>query len=990
MQEYVFRFMSSRPANLSKPLERADAKVVLYEGLTKASKLRTALEKVTLEKAPVAEAARLVEAFRATPEFVAATDELPFEVAPGLDWALQHPKLAAGDPEVAKGLKAAYGKPVAQLASNAKLQESLLHLADAILAQTVRAAPEDLPLDTLTTGYKLLKFVLEVAQGTTFPEGTTVGDLAGRRDLIIPAVGKLAPQREEAQPEANPPPKPDPVAEEERAALVSELASLQAAHAELARLATNPTALTLAPLAGQDGDRVAALEEQLRVAQAQSQLRARPEKEVKLSGAAAATMSETQRVTLTSAALERVSSGTQQVLAGLQVDAATVEPIEAARLLEGRIAEVSAMVPSADTLNRVMLLGGAQLDVETLRDAFTAKDGVPVKLIEPQFCRFEAGIGDLLMVKQTLKAYELADFAHVENVLAGESRTREHRRLDTTEEIKTTEETTETTKETDLQSTQRNEMQTEADKTIKQQFGLEAGVQISGSYGPSVQFSTHLNANFSTASEETQRKAVSFSQEVTEKTSQSIRQTIKQTVTRRVLDEIQEVNTHAFVDSSPEKDIRGVYRWLNKVYDAEILNYGQRMLYEFVIPEPAAYYLYAMIENPPQENSLVKPEPPTYGGAPLRPNNITRANYADYVAKYEVSGVKAPPSEFETAVYIDKQDGKDTGEFGRAGKIDLPDDYEAYAVVVASDYIFEEGENALIQVMIGNHSFNRNTWGCEYRNIEPRTGELSVTYDVVNCEAFALGIDVLCRLTSTGYAKWQLSVFEAVTQAYLQQKSDYEQALAAKVLQEGPKELGRNPAENLRIAKEELKKLVLMVLTGTDSIARDSYLGTSEPLMDLEKVCPNGSWIRFFENAFEWTNIIYVLYPYFWGRHARWRSAIHFTDPDPEFAAFLRAGAARVQIPVRPGFEKAVAYFCQYGEIWDGSDPPLRDDELYVPIVDEIAANLGAYEGEGVPYPEGAEPWEVHIPTELVLVEDISEVPNIVDVMTGKNVTLHD
>lgn len=31
--------------------------------------------------------------------------------------------------------------------------------------------------------------------------------------------------------------------------------------------------------------------------------------------------------------------------------------------------------------------------------------------------------------------------------------------------------------------------------------------------------------------------------------------------------------------------------------------------------------------------------------------------------------------------------------------------------------------------------------------------------------------------------------------------------------------------------------------------------------MDLAKVCPNGSYIRFFENAFEWENILYVFTP---------------------------------------------------------------------------------------------------------------------------------
>ena len=202
-----------------------------------------------------------------------------------------------------------------------------------------------------------------------------------------------------------------------------------------------------------------------------------------------------------------------------------------------------------------------------------------------EHCHFQAGVGDLLMVKQTLKAYELAEFAHVENVLAGEERLREHRRLNVREEIQIEEEERETEKERNLQSTERNEMQSEAEKTVKSQFELEAGLQVSGSYGPSVSFSASLNVGFSTSSEETQRKAVSYSREVTEKTSERVRERVRRELRRRMLEQVEEVNRHSITNvPATNGHIRGIYRWLNKVYDAQILNYGQRMMFEFVVP----------------------------------------------------------------------------------------------------------------------------------------------------------------------------------------------------------------------------------------------------------------------------------------------------------------------------------------------------------------------------------------------------------------------
>jgi hypothetical protein len=178
-----------------------------------------------------------------------------------------------------------------------------------------------------------------------------------------------------------------------------------------------------------------------------------------------------------------------------------------------------------------------------------------------------------------------------------------------------------------------------------------------------------------------------------------------------------------------------------------------------------------------------------------------------------------------------------------------------------------------------------------------------------------------------------------------------------------------------------------MLMIGRTDIAKDGFTEAEKPTLDLADACANGSYIRFFENAFEWYNLLWVFYPYFWGREPRWAPALHFTDPDPDFAAFLKAGAARVQVPVRPGFERAVAYYMQQGQIWEGHDPPLSGDNAYLPIADEITENLGKIEG-GVVYPPGAKPWEVTVPTSLVVLQNLSEIPAIRDMLTGQPITI--
>lgn len=96
-------------------------------------------------------------------------------------------------------------------------------------------------------------------------------------------------------------------------------------------------------------------------------------------------------------------------------------------------------------------------------------------------------------------------------------------------------------------------------------------------------------------------------------------------------------------------------------------------------------------------------------------------------------------------------------------------------------------------------------------------------------------------------------------------------------------------------------------------------------------------------------------------------------DVDPDFLEFLRAGAARVVVPVRPGFELAVTHFIETGKIWGGEgDPPVISSPLYVSIIDEIRERTGAPEGEK---PVG-EPWDARVPTALVLVRDSSDLPS--------------
>ncbi len=991
LQEYVFRFLTVRPGTQRMKIGRVPKTVPVYDP-ARPTALGTSLKQLHDARASAAELLRPVRGYQNSAAHLKSLDGLQFDVNAGLRWLAERSAKLVKDVNFGAGLKALYGHTAAEIVATEAFKTTRDRVSDTLVSEAFRPSWEQ-PTDGLSSARKWLWLLEQLAAGKTLdpdlPLGVAFADLL----LWIADYARLpAPPKGERP--APPAPKPDPGAEE-RERLRSRLGDLEEAHRELSRKAVDDDSLLKPENRVDDQPRYAAFERRLSAIEAKcveppAAGAGQPEVPHRVpAGGDSLSGSGGARVLLKPGAIAGLSEVSRRVVADAKIDLGKVEPAFAVGMLEEEMRVTSSSLASTEAHDTVLMLGGVMLDKNKVKGSMM---GLFPPFIDPlkEHCHFQAGIGDLLMVKQTLKAYELAEFAHVENVLAGEARLREHRRLNVREEIQVDEEERETEKERNLQSTERNEMQSEAEKTVKSQFELEAGLQVSGSYGPSVSFSASLNVGFSTSTEETQRKAVSYSREVTEKTSERVRERVKHELRRRMLEQVEELNRHSITNEpATNGHIRGIYRWLNKVYDAQILNYGQRMMFEFVVPEPAAYFIYALIENPPKDNELIKPVPPAMYGAPLKPSHLTRTNYLDFVAKYQVRNVQAPPPEFQHVAVFDKQDKvQDGSDFGRGTKIDVPTGYQAYGATVMADYIFTKDESHHFRVMVGGTDFDvSNYWGSTYRSLSTRLKEVGVAYHLYRAWSFALAIEVHCRLTPEGFAKWQQAAFDSIMEAYLVQKADYEEKLAALAIQQGVKILGRNPLENRRIEREELKKLTLMMLTADNDIARNSILPGFEPNIDLLKACINGSWIRFFENAFEWNNLMYVLYPYFWGRKARWISALHFTDPDLDFAAFLKAGAARVQVPVRPGFEKAVAYFCQFGVIWEGNDPPLRDDDLYVPIVDEIAENLGKLD-DGVPYPEDSQPWEVRIPTSLVLVQNLEEIPGIRDMLTGNNVAI--
>lgn len=608
------------------------------------------------------------------------------------------------------------------------------------------------------------------------------------------------------------------------------------------------------------------------------------------------------------------------------------------------------------------------------------------------------GIGDLKVVKQTLIAYVPGEVAHIENVLKGELKERKHRKLDRTETTLFTSE--EETKETerDTQSTDRFELKREAEQTIKEDMSIKAGLNVTATFGPVVTTATGDFA-YSTSKQDSQKSSSNFAREVVDRSVSKLQTKTKTERTTKTLSEVEEINTHGLNNTSPGTDhVIGIYRWVDKRYRAQIYNYGVRLLLEFIVPEPAAFYRATQLgptltdvnATPPADFLNLK-------GTPLTVADITEADYTGYVSRYNAAGVTPPPAQY---AYVGASLVKENLEAGKTIGI------SSQEFVVPEGYLLNYYTATLTILSTGAPKFTLQVGGDSYpilnithpgelaritsethglpalvQHLATRSVPVSVgAYDV---KAFAVNVQASCFLTTEHFAKWQLQTFDKIYTAYRALQTAYDQKVAQAEAAAGITIQGHNPATNRIVEKTELKKLCITMMTGQHFKQFDAIDEKSKPHypeVNINDALDEGRIVQFFEQAFEWEQMTYLYYPYFWGRKKNWVDITHLSDPDPLFAQFLTAGYARVVVPVPMAYRTAVEFMLQEKgtdlrkKVWFGGDRPTlenENDDLYVSIAEELRNQTDDLAGAT---PEGT-PWEFTLPTTLVWLQPDATLP---------------
>lgn len=259
------------------------------------------------------------------------------------------------------------------------------------------------------------------------------------------------------------------------------------------------------------------------------------------------------------------------------------------------------------------------------------------------------------------------------------------------------------------------------------------------------------------------------------------------------------------------------------------------------------------------------------------------------------------------------------------------------------------------------------------------TGLLKVAVNITGCSACSVTFHVVCMPTAETYINWQLSVYDALFSAWAQWKREYENGLARQTMVGSAAADAGSSQRNEQVMREELKRSTIAWLLGEPHFSgrdgldpRPSSAGVETDFADIGmgRAITDAITIQFLEQAFEWSNLSYVFYPYFWAGRDGWNELTALSANDPEFERFLRAGSARVILPARPGFDEAVRNWLAHGVPFTDGHLPAPDDPLYVSIDREIR-DLTA------PVPGGVacDTWTSKVGTTLLYLDDNAALP---------------
>lgn len=551
--------------------------------------------------------------------------------------------------------------------------------------------------------------------------------------------------------------------------------------------------------------------------------------------------------------------------------------------------------------------------------------------------------------------------------------------------------------------TEKTDLSQATDNETKHSSALDVNGSVSASYNGgaySVTASSAVDYRQQTDTQQIEKDSIAHSLAITRNASTRTKKDHKVSFRVSSVAGAEDLAVQVLTNPSDINAMRVDYFQLLRKWRVDLIRYGLRMTYDIVIPNPGLDLIGRVLEIQAIDEMLTT----AAYSFNINITDVTPAKWLDLSQQYGVELDPPPQDPVEQMQTGTLQESIDKFTFGSI-EYDLPDGYivtagSFRAQVHIGDADFNSGHRAQISVTgeaAGPLSSPRDSAGQFLQkdgildvvltngSIVNRTGKVSLRYQYYNVESGGFTASITARPTEKTVEAWQLKSWTALRDA---DQAGYDKTIdrasARKAYLQA--EIDRFDALTLRkMEREEIMRWVLRWLLGPGfDLMPASLKGLftaypSPPEKSIEFVYPDvsslglsawenildyGDFIRYIHDAIEWENVLFFAYPYFWDTAKNWPFKRFLMHPDAIHREFLRSGAMRVVLTIRPGFEESFAMLQQTG---DSTAPPDASFP-YVTIAEDIR-NFAMTNYEGIPpanpdnnvrpllYPEQRKAW---------------------------------
>lgn len=491
-----------------------------------------------------------------------------------------------------------------------------------------------------------------------------------------------------------------------------------------------------------------------------------------------------------------------------------------------------------------------------------------------------------------------------------------------------------------------------------------------------VTLSTTFGYNASSDDAQAQKDSRNHSIDNTRKASSRVKKDHKTSFRVNSVVGHEETSVRTITNPSDSLPMRVDYYQMMRKWQVDLYRYGLRMTYDIAIPSPGSDLIRKLEELAVLDAK--RNEPFKFN---LKVSDITRDNWPQLASMYQAA-IEAPPlagQSLMASASVQKTPDEKGRLFTGAVEFQIDENYILSSGKVCCAYYYldvdSEDYSLVFDVRFDGSPQVKNTLFDDYadsklsNSLFGRSGHIAIPFFHRGVASASINVLYGTTLRPEVFQAWQSRAWEALRAGA---EAQYQQRQALYMDQRAELVASLAPFDSLtlrRMEQEEIMKGVMrwlfgpqFQLTPSDIQAILNKMNAHDPLNNdaLDPSCLNnqqwqrmmefGEFIKFVQHAIEWENVLYFTYPYFWDAPKNWTLKQFLDHPDAVHRSFLRAGAARVVLTIRPGFEKSFSELVETGAFGK-----LPGDHPYITIAEEIQ-NYAKTNYPGIPPANPADP----------------------------------